>query len=216
VSRRTAAAVAAALVLLAAAVTLFVAGEPADPSPSPGETPTASRREPRLEDGDIGIEQFDLTGTGLLTAQARLDDVHVTAEDVTIAGGRLTAGFLTLEGVVPFAVVSAEMGPRVTVGAAAGGRVRVTRTVQFLGVEADLTATGRVRAQGQQVVFEPDSVDVGGPRWVEEALGEAARQLVTIRHPVEGLPAGLLLERASVVEDGFRLRLAGTDVTLVT
>lgn len=40
------------------------------------------------------------------------------------------------------------------------------------------------------------------------------RELVTIREPVESVPAGLVLREVTMQDNGFRARLDGTDVRL--
>lgn len=56
--------------------------------------------------------------------------------------------------------------------------------------------------------------DLGGWDWVDSALSVAARQLVTIRHTVTGLPDGLALDAVTVQPAGFRATLSGSGVAI--
>lgn len=71
-----------------------------------------------------------------------------------------------------------------------------------------------VQVRDGLLVVEPRSVDLGGPDVLSEAIAAAARQFVTIEHPIEGLPENLILQDVTVQDDGFRAELAGRDVVL--
>jgi hypothetical protein len=66
-----------------------------------------------------------------------------------------------------------------------------------------------------RLVVEPRSIDVGGPDVLARSLADVARQLVTIEQDVQGLPEGLVLQRVTVEDAGFRAHLEGADVRLV-
>jgi hypothetical protein len=90
----------------------------------------------------------------------------------------------------------------------------VRRTASFLGRTVVVRATGTVTADRGQLVIEPETVDLGGPGWLDAGLSAAARRLVTVRHAVQGLPKGMRLTRVSVVDGGFRAHLEGSGVVL--
>jgi stage V sporulation protein SpoVS len=91
----------------------------------------------------------------------------------------------------------------------------VVRTVEVLGRELRVVATGTVEARDGRIVVEPRSIDIGGPELVSGAIAAVVRQFVTIEQQVEGLPAGLVLQDVSVQADGFRAHLTGNDVALL-
>ncbi|MFP5334799.1 MAG: LmeA family phospholipid-binding protein [Actinomycetes bacterium] len=207
--------VVAAALVVALAVLLVAVSRPASDAPgatpAPGERPTAAPAD--VAPGELWLADMDLEASDVLTENGRLHDVRMRAGDVLLGEQGLVAGSLTVDAVVPFDVVAAQVGPGTTL-APAGERLRITRTVTLLGRAVDLSATATVRAQDGLVVAEPASVDVGGPAWLEEALGSAAARLVTVRQPVEGLPPSLVLQRVSVTEQGFAAHLEGRDVAL--
>ena len=100
------------------------------------------------------------------------------------------------------------------VRAAEGGQAAVVRTVEVLGRELRVVATGTVEVEGGSLVVEPRSIDIGGPDFLSNAIGTVVRSLVTIEHEIEGLPEGLVLQDVTVQEDGFRANLTGADVRL--
>ena len=82
------------------------------------------------------------------------------------------------------------------------------------GAVAALVVTGTVQAVDGQLVIEPETVDLDGPDWLDSAASALVRELVTIRHTVEGVPEGMALTSVAVQEGGFRAHLRGDDVAL--
>ncbi len=113
---------------------------------------------------------------------------------------------------MPFDVVAQQLGPDTTVEPADDGQATVRRRLQVAGREIEIVATGTVEAVRGRLVVEPRTIDVGGGRFLAEAIGAAARELLVIEQDVEGLPDGLVLREVTVTDDGFRARLDGQDV----
>lgn len=204
---------AAALVALGIRTTGGPLADDAPPPAAEPAEPTATAAPAPVGEEQLSFDRLDGSGGTLVSADAQLEDVRLTARDVSIHGSGLTMGEVTVDGVVPFDVVAAQIGPGVHVEAAGDGRARITRSAEVLGQQVPLSATGRVQAVGGNVVVEPTTVEVGGPQWLEELLGRTARSLVTISHPVEGLPEGLRLDDVDVGDTGFQVHLSGRDVT---
>ena len=59
-----------------------------------------------------------------------------------------------------------------------------------------------------------ETVDLDGPDWLDSAASALVRELVTVRHTVEGVPEGMALTSVSVQEGGFRAHLRGDDVAI--
>jgi hypothetical protein len=91
----------------------------------------------------------------------------------------------------------------------------MVRTVEALGRELRVIATGTVEVEAGRLVVEPHSIDFGGPDFLSDAIADVVRGLVTIEHDIEGLPDGLVLHGVAVQDDGFRAHLRGEDVKLV-
>ena len=69
-------------------------------------------------------------------------------------------------------------------------------------------------ADGGQLLIEPETVDLGGPAFLDSAASALARSLVTIREDVPGVPEGMALTDVKVTDAGFAASLSGTDVTI--
>lgn len=186
-------------------------------SSPPADTGHVPDTEPPTDLGDdeAWFEELSLDAGTLVTEGSLLRDVSAVGQDVVTSPDAVVAAGLSVEATVPFEVVAAEMGEGTTVGAAADGEAMVVRTVEVLGRELGVTATGTVEAEAGRLVVEPSSIDIGGPDFVSDAIAAVVRQLVTIEHDIEGLPDGLALEDVDVRDDGFRAYLRGEDVQLV-
>jgi hypothetical protein len=97
----------------------------------------------------------------------------------------------------------------------AGRRAQVVRTMVVAGRQLRVVATGDVTVDAGRLVVEPRAIDVGGPPVLARRIADVARRLVTIEQDVEGLPQGLVLQRVTVQDDGFRAHLEGRDVRLL-
>ncbi|MFP5366429.1 MAG: LmeA family phospholipid-binding protein [Actinomycetes bacterium] len=206
----------------AAAVLLWAASEPgageAGPVPPPaqgiermpGAVPPAGLREDEVWLADLSLD----AGT-VIAAGSALRDVRVVGQDVTAGPEGPVASRLAVDATVPFDVVAAELGEGTEVRAADEGQALVIRTVEALGRELQVIATGTVEVVAGRLVVEPRSIDFGGPEFLSDATGSIVRGLVTIEHDIEGLPEGLVLQDVAVQGNGFRASLRGEDVKLV-
>ena len=88
------------------------------------------------------------------------------------------------------------------------------REVTILGRDLTVRATGTVSADGGQLLIEPETVDLGGPAFLDSAASALARSLVTIRQDVAGVPEGMSLTQVEMTPNGFDARLDGTDVVI--
>lgn len=178
--------------------------------------PTSDRRPP----ADLGADEVWLADLRLRAGQvvapgAALRDVRARGRDVVTGPDGLVAARVVVDVTVPFHVVAAELGPDTVVRRAEGGQAQVLRTLEVLGRELRVAATGTVEVRGGRLVVEPRSLDLGGPPLLSEAVAAVVRRLVTVTHDIEGLPPGLVLERVVVRKDGFRAHLRGRDVRLL-
>lgn len=188
-------------------------------SPASGPTPSAhSSSAPRppttVGAGDTWLGVVDVTSSEVLTDGGGFTDVTATGHGVTVSEGGIHADRLDLDVTLPWATAAAQVGPGVELYAAGPGRAGLSRTLELLGQQVPVRATGTVRAEGGQLVIEPEEVDLEGPDWLDSVASAGARALVTIRQPVQGVPAGMRLESVSVIDSGFRAALTGQDVTL--
>ena len=205
----------------AAAIAWWVVSDPSTGvEAAPAPSATAGERVPDAEPpaglgaDEVWLADFALDAGTLAAAGSVLHDVRAVGQDVVTGPDGMVAGRLTVDATVPFEVVAGKLGDGTEVRAAAGGQVMVVRTVEALGRQLAVTATGTVEADAGRLVVEPRSIDFGGPGFVSDAVGAAVNRLVTIEHDIEGLPEGLVLQDVGVQEDGFRARLSGEYVKL--
>lgn len=181
------------------------------PSVSPSAQPSAPTN---LGKGDTWLGDVRLTSDQVLTGDGGLRDVSAVGSGVTLTDNGLRATRLDIDAALPFATASSQIGGGVTLFAAADGLAGLRRRVSVLGRDVEVRATGAVRAEGGQLVITPETIDLDGPDWLDSAASSLVRQLVTIRHTVEGVPEGMALTSVSVQADGFRAHLRGDDVTI--
>ena len=187
----------------------------AEPTPTPPTTAADGAAPPAdLAADETWLDYVVLDAGSLLSTDADLRDVSAVGSAVLSGDDGIRAGRLTVEATVPFEVVAQQIGPGTTVTAAPDGQASVRRTVEVLGREVDVVATGTVAVAGGRLVVEPRSIDVGGAAFLADAVAAAARELVTIEQDVDGLPEGLVLQQVTVTDGGFRARLDGVDVLI--
>ena len=141
-------------------------------------------------------------------------DVSANGRGIRVSDKGIHAQHLDLEATLPWAVAATQVGEGVELYAAGSGRAGISRTIEVLGQRVPVKATGTVRADNGELVIEPESVDLDGPDWLDTVASAAARALVTIRQPVQGVPDGLRLTGVSVIDTGFRATLSGDGVTI--
>lgn len=180
----------------------------------PGNVPSAEPPADLAEE-EVWLDEITLEAGTVVTASSTLRDVSATGQDVLTGPEGLVAAQVAVDATVPFQVVADELGGGTTVRAGSGGQAVVVRTVEALGRQLRVVATGTVEVQSGTLVVEPRHIDIGGPDFLGDAIAAAVRGLVTIEHEIEGLPEGLVLQDVAVQQDGFRAQLAGEDVRLL-
>ena len=207
------------LVALVVAMTAVVwsVGSPGSGAdvPSPPATSSTSPSAPTdLAEGETWLGDVRLTSADVVTADGGLSDVSAVGSGVTLTADGLRAGRLDLDATLPFDTAASQIGGGVSLYAADSGLAGLRRRVTVLGRDVEVRATGTVRAVDGRLVIEPETVDLDGPDWLDSAASAVVRQLVTIRHTVEGVPDGMALTSVSVQPDGFRAHLRGSDVAV--
>lgn len=167
-----------------------------------------------LARGETWLGDVRLTSDQVVTSDGGLQDVTAVGSGVTLTHDGLRATRLDIDASLPFDTAEAQIGGGVTLSAADGGLAALHRRVSVLGRDVEVRATGAVRAEGGQLVIEPETIDLDGPDWLDSAASAIVRRLVTIRHTIEGVPDGMALTSVSVQDSGFRAHLRGADVTI--
>jgi hypothetical protein len=94
-----------------------------------------------------------------------------------------------------------------------GDRLRITRTVEVLGQQLRLTATGQVSLEGNELVVDVEEASGVGVE-VPGFLLDRAANLLDLRYPVPALPFGLQLTGVRPAADGLDIRVEATDTVL--
>ena len=189
--------------------------------------------------GLAGTPEVDITGFPFLTQAlgGRYEEVRIalTAEQLGQPAG--TSADVSLRGVhlpladalsgsvaeVPvdrvdgtatlsYPLLAAQLGGDTTL-AAEGSGLRMTRTVEVLGLEVPLTATGTVTLEGQEVVVDVAEAAAAGVD-VPDLVVDRAADLLDFRYPVPALPFGLQLTGAEPREDGVHVRVEAVGTVL--
>ncbi len=187
-------------------------GTTASPSPT-GSAPVAQRPTDLAED-ETWLGAVDLRSQDVVSAKGDLVDVVATGSGVRFSQAGLKAQRLDIDATIPFSTVAKQVGADVTLYDAGNGKTGVERTVTILGRDLTLKATGTVSADGGQLLIEPETIDLGGPSFLDSAASSLARGLATIRQDVPGVPTGMSLDDVQVTPQGFDARLSGTDVVI--
>ncbi|HET6968979.1 MAG TPA: LmeA family phospholipid-binding protein [Ornithinibacter sp.] len=207
-----------ALAVLALLLTLGSGGGEAAAVPSPtasGPGGTAAPEQPDdLAADETWLGSVELRSEDVVSADAELADVVAAGSGVRFSPQGLRADRLDLEATVPYETVAAQVGEDVRIFDAGGGLAGIERQVTVLGRDVTVSATGTVTADGGQLLIEPETVDLGGPSFLDAAASALARSLVTIREDVPGAPEGMALTDVEVTDAGFAASLSGTDVTI--
>lgn len=188
----------------------------AAPSPTASGPGTGTEPQPPadLTTDETWLGTVDLRGSDIVSADATLTDVVATGSGVRFSESGLRAERLDLDATLPFATVATQVGEDVRLYDAGDGLAGIERQVSILGRELTVRAEGTVTADGGQLLLEPETVDLGGPDFLDNAVSSLARSLVTIRQPVPGVPEGMALTDVTVTDAGFAASLSGTDVTI--
>jgi hypothetical protein len=111
-----------------------------------------------------------------------------------------------------YALLSAELGSGTELEREGDG-LRITRTLEVLGQQVRLTATGQVALDGNDLVVDVEEASGAGVD-VPGFLLDRATDLLDLRYPVPALPFGLQLTGVRPAADGVDIRVEATDTVL--
>ena len=193
-----------AVLALALVVLVLSLGSGATPAsgtaapPAPAPSATVAPRPPDLTADETWLGAVELRSQDVVSSEGDLVDVVATGSGVRFSEAGLRAQSLDIDATIPFETVATQVGQDVTVYDAGNGKTGVERTVTILGRDLTLKATGTVTADGGQLLIEPETIDLGGPAFLDSAASALARTLVTIREDVPGVPEGMALTDVEV------------------
>ena len=183
-------------------------------SPTPTASPRSNEPPADLRDDETWLGSVDLRSADVVSADGDLTDVVASGAGVRFSAEGLRADRLDIDATIPFATVAEQVGEGVTVYDAGNGKTGVEREVTILRRDLTVRATGTVTADGGQLLIEPETVDLGGPAFLDSAASALARSLATIRQDVAGVPEGMTLTAVEMTPEGFDAQLSGSDVVI--
>lgn len=161
---------------------------------------------------DVSVPRFERGGVRLEDVVVHLHHVHAPLERLLRAGhpASIRVESATAAAVVPYDVIEKRFPAEVDV-TPHGDRMRLTGDVDVLGKQLSASALVRVRASGQDLVFDVTEVRVEG-----HTASAALRDQFSFAVEVGDLPFGARMTAASVTADGVRVRAAGNDLTVAS
>jgi hypothetical protein len=174
-------------------------------------------------------KQATATVTGLERNGLRLSEISIDAEGVRVDLGDLLSGTVNAVPVdhargsvlVTYDDLNAYLANRVEVPKVTvrpdGSAVKVTGSVEIpvLGRSLSLSGDARVDVDGENVTIRPTAVEAITGFLPGFAEGPA-REALTVRFAIEGLPFGVELDSAQVTERGVLFTAKADGVTLDT
>jgi hypothetical protein len=147
------------------------------------------------------------------SARVALHGVHVPLSDVLSQSVRqIPVDRLDGTATLSYALLSAQLGGDTTVRREGDG-LRITRTVDVLGREVPLTATGQVTLEGSDLVVDVQDASGAGVD-LPDAVVQQAAHLLDLRYTVPPLPFGLRLTSVRPGQDGVDVTVSATDAVL--
>ena len=146
-------------------------------------------------------------------ADVSLRGVHVPLSDV-LSGSVQEIPVDRVDGTatLSYQLLSAQLGGDTTLSREDDG-VRLTKSVEVLGFEFSLTASGTVSLQDQDLVVDVDEASAGAVD-VPDFVLEEAEELLDFRYPVPALPFGLQLTGVTPAAEGVDVTVEATDTVL--
>lgn len=188
-----------------------------------------------------GTPTVEITGFPFLTQAiaGRYDDVRISLTAAELGQPAGTAAAIDLRGVrVPlravlsgsvtripvdtvegtatlsYALLSAKLGPSTRLTREGSG-LRITRTVDLMGQQIPLTATGKLALEGDDIVVHVSRASGAGVS-VPSFVLDRAVGLLDLRYTVPPLPFGLKLTGVTPAATGVTVNVAATNAVLGT
>jgi hypothetical protein len=157
-----------------------------------------------------------LTGSAAEVDGTRVSGIRVRARQVALpAGADATAGGLRARVLVPYDEVLERAGRQeLEMSPAGDGRVRLRGEVDVLGRTVEVIAVGRVRVADTRLRVRPQSFRRPDGGAVDATLSGLLGDRFTVSYPLRpSLPDGVQVRRVTPTASGFRVTLAGSNVS---
>jgi len=169
----------------------------------------------RYDDVRISLTAAELGQPAGTRADVDLHGVRVPLRDV-LSGSVSQVPVDRLDGTatLSYALLSSTLGPSTRL-AREGSGLRITRTVELLGQQIPLTATGTVVLEGNDLVVHVSRATGAGVS-VPSYLLDRAVGLLDLRYTVPPLPFGLKLTGVTLGATGVTVHVAAAGAVLGT
>jgi len=169
----------------------------------------------RYDDVRISLTAAELGQPAGTRADVDLHGVRVPLRDV-LSGSVSQVPVDRLDGTatLSYALLSSKLGPSTRLTREGSG-LRITRTVELLGQQIPLTATGKVVLEGNDLVVHVSRATGAGVS-VPSYLLDRAVGLLDLRYTVPPLPFGLKLTGVTPGAAGVTVHVAATRAVLGT
>ncbi|MGY1855316.1 LmeA family phospholipid-binding protein [Modestobacter sp. SYSU DS0290] len=148
------------------------------------------------------------------SAEVSLSGVQVPLSDV-VSGSVQEIPVDRVDGTatLSYALLSQQLGGDTALRPAGGDRLEITRTLDVLGVEFPVSATGTVSLDGQDLVVDVAQASAVGIDVPGFAV-DRATDLLDFRYTVPELPFGLQLTGVDAQDDGVHVQVEANDTVL--
>jgi hypothetical protein len=169
----------------------------------------------RYDDVRISLTAAELGQPAGTRADVDLHGVRVPLSDV-LSGSVSQVPVDRIDGTatLSYALLSSKLGPSTRLTREGSG-LRITRTVELLGQQIPLTATGKVVLEGNDLVVHVSRATGAGVS-VPSYLLDRAVGLLDLRYTVPPLPFGLKLTGVTPGAAGVTVHVAATGAVLGT
>jgi hypothetical protein len=165
------------------------------------------------DDVQISLTADDLGQPAGTSAHVALHGVHLPLSTVLSGSvSRIPVDRVDGTATLSYALLSQQIGHGTTL-TWAGDALRLTTSVTILGQKVPLTAAGRVRLDGQEVVVDAEQASAAGLS-LPSSLVTRASQALDLRYKVPALPFGLRLTAVRPTPDGVVVDVVATDAVL--
>jgi hypothetical protein len=167
----------------------------------------------RYDEVHIELTAADLGQPEGTDADVALRGVEVPLSDV-IAGSVQQVPVERIDGTatLSFELLSAQLGGDTRIERDGKG-LRITRTVELLGQQVPLTASGDVTLDGSDLVVDVEEAAGAGVE-LPQVVVEQASDLLDLRYTVPPLPFGLQLTDVSPADDGVVVDVEGAGTVI--
>jgi LmeA-like phospholipid-binding len=162
---------------------------------------------------DLSIGQLDSSGVQVNNLVAHLMGVHAPVRD--LVGGNsssITAAQVTGTGTVPLSSVQSRVPQGVQLSQAGGG-LRMSGTVSYLGVSVPVSAVASLGVSPSGITVTPTRISLGSGI---SAPASAVSGQFRFTVPVTGLPLHLTLTSVSVTPAGVQVSASAANVAFTS